>query len=42
MSRYGLVELRRERTHVRPVVKATEFKILAVARDRVLAYFAEE
>ena len=31
MSRYGLVELQRERTHVRPVVKATEFKILAAA-----------
>ena len=31
MSRYGLVELQRERSHVRPVVKATEFKILAAA-----------
>jgi len=31
MSRYGLVELQRERTHVRPVVTATEFKILAAA-----------
>jgi hypothetical protein len=31
MSRYGLVELQRERNHVRPVVKATEFKILAAA-----------
>ena len=31
MSRYGLVELLREKTHVRPVVKATEFRILAAA-----------
>jgi predicted transcriptional regulator len=31
MSRYGLVELQREKTHVRPVVTATEFRILAVA-----------
>ena len=31
MARYGLVELQREKTHVRPVVKATEFKILAAA-----------
>ena len=31
MSRYGLVELQREKTHVRPVVKATEFRILATA-----------
>jgi predicted transcriptional regulator len=31
MSRYGLVELQREKTHVRPVVKATEFRILAAA-----------
>ncbi|MBE7524429.1 MAG: transcriptional regulator [Burkholderiales bacterium] len=31
LSRYGLVELQRERTHVRPVVKATEFKILVAA-----------
>lgn len=29
MSRYGLVDLRREKTNVRPVVKATEFRILA-------------
>jgi predicted transcriptional regulator len=28
MSRYGLVELLREKTHVRPVVKATAFRIL--------------
>jgi predicted transcriptional regulator len=31
MSRYGLVDLQREKTHVRPVVKATEFRILAGA-----------
>lgn len=31
MSRYGLVDLRREKSHVRPVVKATEFRILAAA-----------
>jgi predicted transcriptional regulator len=31
MSRYGLVELQREKTHVRPVVTATEFRILAAA-----------
>ena len=31
MSRYGLVDLQREKTHVRPVVKATEFRILATA-----------
>jgi predicted transcriptional regulator len=31
MSRYGLVDLQREKTHVRPVVKATEFRILAAA-----------
>ena len=31
MSRYGLVELQREKSHVRPVVTATEFRILAAA-----------
>ena len=31
MSRYGLVELQREKTQVRPVVKARAFQILAVA-----------
>lgn len=31
MSRYGLVDLRREKTRVRPVVKATDFRILATA-----------
>ena len=31
MSRYGLVVLQREKTHVRPVVKATDFRILAAA-----------
>jgi predicted transcriptional regulator len=31
VSRYGLVELQREKTHVRPVVKATGFRILAAA-----------
>lgn len=31
MSRYGLVDLRRERNRVRPVVKASEFRILAAA-----------
>lgn len=29
MSNYGIVELKRERNHVRPVVKATEFRIIA-------------
>jgi len=31
MSRYGLVDLKREKTHLRPVVKATDFRILATA-----------
>lgn len=31
MSRYGLVDLQREKSHVRPVVTATEFRILAAA-----------
>lgn len=30
MSNYGIVEMRRENRHVRPIVKATEFQILAV------------
>jgi predicted transcriptional regulator len=30
MSHYGIVELKREKNHVRPVVKATEFRIVAV------------
>lgn len=29
MSNYGIVEMRRENRHVRPVVMATEFQILA-------------
>ncbi len=29
MSNYGLVEMRRENRHVRPIAKATEFRILA-------------
>lgn len=29
MSRYGIVDLKRERNLVRPVARATEFKILA-------------
>lgn len=29
MSNYGIVELRREQNQVRPVVKATEFRIIA-------------
>jgi predicted transcriptional regulator len=29
MSRYGIVEMRRENSHVRPIVMATEFQILA-------------
>ena len=28
MSNYGFVEMRRENQHVRPVVKATDFKIM--------------
>ena len=31
MSRYGLVELQREKSRVKPVVTATEFRILAAA-----------
>lgn len=31
MSRYGLVDLWRDKTHVRPVVKATGFRIMAAA-----------
>ena len=31
MSRYGRVDLQRETSHVRPVVAATEFRILAAA-----------
>ncbi|MEO8122000.1 MAG: transcriptional regulator [Rhodoferax sp.] len=31
MARYGLVDLQREKSHVRPVVTATEFRILAAA-----------
>ena len=30
-SRYGLVGLQRDKTHVRPVVKATGFRIVAAA-----------
>lgn len=29
MSCYGIVELKREKNHVRPVAKATEFRIVA-------------
>ena len=29
MSNYGIVEMRRENRHVRPVAKATEFRIVA-------------
>jgi predicted transcriptional regulator len=29
MSNYGLVEMRRENRHVRPIAKATEFRIMA-------------
>ena len=29
MSNYGIVEMRREKRQVRPIVKATEFQILA-------------
>ena len=29
MSNYGVVEIRREKNLVRPVVKATEFRIVA-------------
>lgn len=31
MSRYGLVDLHKEQSHTRPVVKATDFRILATA-----------
>ncbi len=31
MSRYGLVDLRKEKSHVRPIVRATDFRILATA-----------
>ena len=30
MSHYGIVEMRRENRHVRPIVNATEFQILTV------------
>ena len=29
MSNYGIVELKREHNHVRPLAKATEFRIVA-------------
>lgn len=29
MSRYGIIEMRRERNQMRPVAKATEFRIVA-------------
>ena len=29
MSRYGIVDLKREKNHVRPVARATEFRIFA-------------
>jgi predicted transcriptional regulator len=29
MSNYGIVEMRREKNHVRPIVKTTDFKIVA-------------
>ncbi|MBU2738889.1 hypothetical protein [Acidithiobacillus concretivorus] len=29
MSNYGIVEMRREKRHVRPIAKATEFRIVA-------------
>ena len=29
MSHYGIVEMKRERNHVRPVARATEFRIVA-------------
>lgn len=29
LSHYGIVELRREKNHVRPIAKATEFRIIA-------------
>lgn len=29
MSNYGIVEMRREKRHVRPIAKATEFQIMA-------------
>lgn len=29
ISRYGIVEMRREKNHVRPIVKSTEFRIVA-------------
>ena len=31
MIRYGLVDLKREKTHLRPVVRATDFRILVTA-----------
>lgn len=29
MSNYGIVDLRREKRHVRPIAKATEFRVIA-------------
>ena len=40
MSRCDLVDLQREKTHLRPVVKVTRLRILAAVRDRELACFA--
>jgi hypothetical protein len=33
-ERYGLVDRQRDKTRVRPVVKATGLRIMAAARDR--------
>ena len=35
LSRYGLVELPGEKTHVRPIVKAAQFPILATAKAKL-------
>ena len=29
LSHYGIIEMRREKRHVRPIAKATEFRIVA-------------
>ena len=43
MSNYGIVEMKRERNHVRPVAKATEFGlgVLRLARDAGLSIDAQ-
>ena len=41
MSNYGLVEMKRENRHVRPIVKNTEFRIVARFCSRLLCAMNE-